>query len=106
MSPLSKDDATSRLLAAGFWKGYRLRGTTVTVCKDYDGRVTVLQGDRELSVRLLVEGEAPLAVEEDKSVRFRVDQAKARQQSRPVWKPPPDHPWRRAFKTGGHAVVR
>ncbi len=90
----------------GQGKGYRLRGTTVTVCKDYDGRVTVLQGGRELSVRLLVEGEAPLAVEEGKSVRFRVDQAKARQQSRPVWKPPPDHPWRRAFKTGGHAVVR
>ena len=30
--------------------------------------------------------------------RLRVDRAKAEQQSRPTWKPAPDHPWRRGFK--------
>ena len=89
----------------GQGKGYRLRGAAVTVCKGYDGAVAVLRDGRELPVKLLVGGEAPLPVEDGKSVRSRVDKAKARQQSRPAWKPPPDHPWRGSFKNDSKAVA-
>ena len=40
----------------GRGKGYRLRGAAVTVCKGFDGAVTVLRDSRELPVRLLAEG--------------------------------------------------
>ena len=82
----------------GRGKGYRLRGAAVTVCKAFDGSVRVLREGRELPVRLLTEGEEAIAVEDEKTVRRRVDQAKAQQQSRPGYKPAPDHPWRRALK--------
>ena len=82
----------------GHGMGYRLRGAAVTVCKGFDGAVTVLRDGRELAVRRLAEGEEPLPVEDEKSVRQRVDSAKAEQQSRADLKPAPDHPWRRAFK--------
>lgn len=90
----------------GQGRGYRLRGAAVTVCKGYDGAVTVLRDGRELPVRLFAEGEPPMPVEDGKSVRSRVDKAKARQQSRSAWKPPPDHPWRRPFKTDAETVAR
>ena len=89
----------------GHGRGYRLRGAAVTVCKGWDGAVTVLRDGRELPVRLLVEGGTVLPVEDGKSVRSRVDRAKARQRSRPDWKPPPDHPWRRPLKTGAGAAA-
>ena len=82
----------------GHGRGHRLRGAAVTVCKGFDGTVTVLRDGRELAVRLLAEGEDPLPVQDGKSVRLRVDRAKAEQQSRPGWKPAPDHPWRHPFK--------
>ncbi len=53
---------------------------------------------RRLAFRVLAEGEAAVAVEDEKGVRDRVDAAKAAQAARPDWKPAPDHPWRRAFK--------
>ncbi len=90
----------------GHGKGYRLRGAAVTVCKGFDGAVmAVLRDGRELPVRLLAEGEAPLPVEDEKTVRLRVDRAKAEQQVRPAWKPAPDHPWRRPFKPEGIGVA-
>ena len=61
----------------GHGKGYRLRGAAVTVCKGFDGAVTVLPGGRELPVRLLGEGEDPSPVADGKSVRSRVNRAKA-----------------------------
>ena len=42
----------------GRGKGYRLRGAEVTVCKAFDGSVTVLREGRELPVRLLAKGAA------------------------------------------------
>ena len=90
----------------GQGRGYRLRGAAVTVCKGYDGAVTVLRDGRELPVELLAEGGEPPPVEDEKSVRSRVETAKARQQSRPAWKPPPDHPWRRPLKADAEAVAR
>ena len=89
----------------GRGKGYRLRGAAVTVCKAFDGSVTVLHQGRELAVRLLAEGEEAVAVQDEKTVRRRVDRAKAEQQSRPAYKPAPDHPWRRALKSGATAVA-
>ena len=82
----------------GHGRGYRLRGAAVTVCKGFDGAVTVLREGGELPVRLLAEGEEPPPLEDEKTVRLRVERAKAEQQSRPAWKPAPDHPWRRPFK--------
>ena len=89
----------------GQGRGYRVRGAAVTVCKGFDGAVTVLRGGRELAVRLLGEGGDPSPVEDGKSVRQRVDRAKAEQRSRPAWKPPPDHPWRRPFKPEADGVA-
>ena len=82
----------------GRGKGYRLRGAEVTVCKAFDGSVTVLREGRELPARLLAQGEEPIPLEDGKTVRGRVDAAKAEQRARPGYKPPPDHPWRRPFK--------
>ena len=89
----------------GQGKGYRMRGAAVTVCKGFDGAVTVLRGGRELAVRLLGEGEEPSPVEDGKSVRQRVERAKAEQRSRSASKPPPDHPWRRPFKPEADGVA-
>ena len=82
----------------GEGRGRRLRGAAVTVCKGFDGTVAVLLDGRRLAFRVLAEGEAAVAVEDEKGVRDRVDAAKAAQAARPDWKPAPDHPWRRAFK--------
>ncbi len=62
----------------------RLRTVAVwwTVCKSWDGAVAVLRDGRELPVRLLAQGAESLPVEDEKSVRLRVDRAKARQRSR------------------------
>ena len=89
----------------GRGKGYRLRGAEVTVCKAFDGAVTVLRDGRELSVRQLAQGEEPAPVEDGKTVARRVDQAKAEQLSRLAYKPPPDHPWRRPFKPEATGVA-
>ena len=92
----------------GRGKGYRLRGAEVTVCKAFDDSVTVLRDSREMPVRLLAQAEEAAPVEDEKSVRLRVDRAKAEQQSRPTWKPAPDHPWRQLFRpeatVGRHAM--
>jgi len=63
-----------------------------------DGSVTVLRDGRELPARLLAGGGELPPVEGGKTVRSRVDLAKAAQRSRRGWKPAPDHPWRRGFQ--------
>ena len=78
-------------------RGYRLRGAAVTVCKGFDGSVTVLRAGRALPVRLFAEGEAAAPVEDGKTVRGCVDRIKAEQLGRPACEPAPDHPWRRGF---------
>ena len=70
----------------------------MTVCKGFDGSVTVLREGRRLPFRVLADGGAAVPVADAKDVRRRVDEAKAAQDARPGFKPAPDHPWRRAFK--------
>lgn len=81
----------------GHGKGYRLRGSLVTLCEDFDGQVTILSQGRPLRYRLLEEGEPPIPIEDEKSVHGRVDQIKRQQVAKPAYKPPPDHPWKRAY---------
>ena len=52
------------------------------MCKGFDGTVAVLLDGHRLAFRVLVEGEAAVAVEYEKGVRDRVDAAKAAQTAR------------------------
>ncbi len=79
----------------GQGKGYRLRGARVTLCEAFDGTVTVLHAGHTLDYRILATGEPPIPLDDEKSLHHSVDQAKARQQANPKYKPPVDHPWRR-----------
>lgn len=79
----------------GQGKGYRLRSHPVTVCEDFDGRVTLLCQGKTLDCRVLAEGPAPIPVDDEKSLHRTVDAARAQQRQRPRYKPSPDHPWNR-----------
>lgn len=89
----------------GQGKGYRLRGTQVTVCEAFDGKVTILHQGRSLDYRILVEGEPPVPLDDEKSIHHTVAQARARQQCKPKWKPPVDHPWRRPLTEDSHPGI-
>ncbi len=81
----------------GHGKGYRLRGSHVTLCQAFDGRMTILSKGQALPFRILAEGERPIPIEDDKSVLSRIDQIRNQQAARPAYKPAPDHPWRSAY---------
>jgi len=78
----------------GQGKGYRLRRTKVTLCEAFNGLVTILHKGHTLDYRILAQGEPPIPLNDEKTLRSTVDQSRARQQTRPNWKPAPDHPWR------------
>lgn len=82
----------------GQGKGYRLRGASVTVCDAFGGEVSVLCKGRPLTFRVLAEGEAPVALDDEKSVQHTVDEAKARQRAQPRYKPAADHPFNRMIR--------
>lgn len=82
----------------GQGNGYRLRGSSVTVCENFDQAVTVLHQGHTMPYRLLAEGEPPIPLDDEKSVLHTVEQAKAAQAATPKRKPAPDHPWRRSLK--------
>ena len=79
----------------GHGKGYRLRSHPVTVCEDFDGHLTLLSQGRALDYRLLAQGPAPIALDDEKSLHRTVTSAHACQRQRPKYKPAPDHPWNR-----------
>ena len=79
----------------GQGKGYRLRGTTITLCEAFDGTVTLLHKGQVMPYRVLAEGEPPIPLDDEKSLHQSVGQAKAKQTARPAYKPAPDHPWKR-----------
>ena len=82
----------------GRGKGYRLRGASVAVCDAFGAGVKVLHKGRPLTFRVLAEGEAPVALDDEKSVHRTVDEAKARQHAQPRYKPPLDHPFNRMIR--------
>ncbi len=82
----------------GQGKGYRLRGASVTVCDAFGAEVSVLCKGRPLAFRVLAEGEAPIALDDEKSVQHTVNEAKARQRAQPRYKPAADHPWNRMIR--------
>jgi len=82
----------------GQGKGYRLRGASVTVCDAFGGEVSVMCKGRPLAFRVLAEGEAPVALDDEKSVQHTVSEAKARQRAQPRYKPAADHPWNRMIR--------
>ena len=61
----------------------------MTVCEGFDGRVSILRDGRPLAFRVLAEGEPSAAVEDERSVRFAVDWAKARHNGRTRTGSPP-----------------
>jgi len=81
----------------GKGKGYRLRGTLVTLCEAFDGSLTILCNGQQLSYRILKDGASPIPIENDKSVRESIEQIKQQQAKRPAFKPAPDHPWRSQY---------
>lgn len=81
----------------GHGQGYRLRGAGVTLCQHFDGTITLLHTGQALSFRVLAEGATPIPLADEKSMRARIDQIKNHQAARPGYKPPPDHPWKRAY---------
>lgn len=75
-------------------QGYRLRGATLTLCEAFDGTVTLLHKGQVMAYRVLAVGEAPIPLEDEKSLHQAVDQAQTQQAARASSKPAPDHPWR------------
>lgn len=79
----------------GQGKGYRLRHSAITLCEGFDGSVTLLHEGKSMPYRVLMEGEPPIPLDDEKSLAQTVEQAKAKQLHNPGHKPAPDHPWRR-----------
>ncbi len=75
--------------------GYAMRGATVTVCEDFDGKVTLIYKGKALDYEAWKRGEAPPSVTDSKQINQAVDQAIKQQKQRKAWKPAPDHPWRK-----------
>ena len=72
----------------------RLSGKKATVCKAYDGTVSILIGNKQVDYKIYVLGQVPKPTEDAKTLNGRVDQA-IQQQSAKSSKPAQNHPWRR-----------
>ena len=79
----------------GHGRGYRLRGSTVTVCDSFDGPISLLCQGKTLDYRVLAQGQTPIPTDDEKSLCRTVDKARSLQRKRPKYKPSPDHPWNR-----------
>lgn len=88
----------------GKGRGYRLRGAAVTLCEALDGTITVLHEGSPLTWKILAEGEVAMPLEDEKSVRQHVEQVVKEQQTRPKYKPAPDHPWKRSIVNNAKTV--
>lgn len=53
--------------------GYRLRHALVTVCRNFQGEITVLHDSREPGCEKYVDGPEPLPLDDEKSVYERVE---------------------------------
>jgi transposase len=74
----------------------RMRYATITVCESFDGTVILLYQGRELEYSTYQKAQRQSAVENEKTINLRVEQALKKQAKRTAWKPAPDHPWRRS----------
>ena len=79
----------------GQGRGYRLRGSTVTVCESFDGPISLLCQGKTLDYRVLAQAQTPIPTDDEKSLCRTVDKARSLQRKRPRYKPSPDHPWNR-----------
>lgn len=76
-------------------QGYGLRKASVTICEDFEGRISVWHKGRELEIkRFEQQGQQTAVLTDEKGVNAVVDQAMAKQSKRPT-KPSKNHPWRR-----------
>ena len=77
-------------------RGYRLRGSTVTVCESFIGELAILSEGRELKWHKFIDGPIPIPLDDEKSVHHTVDQAKKKilYGSKFANKPKVDHPWK------------
>jgi len=76
--------------------GYAMRGATVTVCENFQGKVSILYNGQLLQWEQFERGDAPPPVVDAKNINQVIDQAIQRQ-AKP-WKPKPDHPWRKPIR--------
>ena len=76
--------------------GYAMRGTIVTVCEDFTGKVTVLYQGKVQAYATYKRGEKPQPVADEKTINQLVAQTIETQKTRPKYKPDIDHPWRKA----------
>ena len=86
-------------------KGYRLRQSYVTLCKEFNGTLTILQNGRLLEYRTLNQGEAPIPIVDEKTIHHTIDQAKLKQAEYKSCKPKVDHPWKRSYKNTDRPTV-
>ncbi len=87
----------------GRGKGHRLRGKTITVCRAFDGSITLLHNERELSYQVFASGELPAVLADHKTVNAKVDQVKRQQAGKP-YKPSSSHPWNQAARIAAMAA--
>ena len=81
-------------------RGYRLRGSTVTICESFDGDLTILSEGRELKWHKFIDGPDSLPLDDEKSVHHTVEKAKEKilYSSKFGHKPKVDHPWKSRTK--------
>lgn len=82
----------------GQGRGYRLRGTPITVCEAFDGSIELVYAGRALPYRLLTEGPPPIPVETEKTLALRLATIQQAPRRRSRSTPAPDHPWRKPFR--------
>jgi transposase len=75
---------------------YRWAKQTATVCKHYDGRVSIQVENEVIPYKTYHLGEAPRPTDNEKTINHRVDQAIPKQKTS---KPAKDNPWRN-YKLG------
>lgn len=75
----------------------RLRFAKVTVCEAFDGTVALLYQDKTLEYSIYKKAQRPTPLEDEKTIKQRVDKALVLQNTQPKPKPAPDHPWRSPF---------
>ena len=61
----------------GQGRGYRLRGSTVTVCESFDGPISLLCQGKTLDYRVLAQGQPPIPTDDEKSLCRTVDKARS-----------------------------